>query len=264
MIAFLSDFGHVDPYVGIVKGVIHSIVNDTHVIDLTHEIEPGNIFQASFVLGISYSYFPKGTIFLCVVDPGVGSDRRGIVGAGGGYFFVGPDNGIFSHVSNELDLKFVEIKNKDLFLSEVSVTFHGRDVFGPVAAHLEKGVRLEDIGPGVEDITILNIPKPIKKGNSIQGEILYFDRFGNAITNIPLDLFDGSCKQDVKCLSISVKGHKFPVVDCYESGKGRGVFGILGSHGFLELSIYLGSVRSRLGVNRGDKVEIFCRPLDMD
>ncbi len=254
MIAFLTDFGLRDPYVGIVKGVIHSIAPNTHLIDISHDISPGNIREASIMLKMSYKYFPRGTVFLAVVDPGVGSKRRGLACKIGHWFFVGPDNGLFSHVIREVGAcECHEITNNSLLLKDVSSTFHARDVFGPVAAHLENGFPLDQVGPKADDFIRLDIKDAFFSGENITGEIVYFDRFGNAITNIDTKLMG---RLGAKALQIKLKDHDLPLVACYEMGKDLLAFGIIGSHGYLEISSYLESAQMLLGLETGDQVVV--------
>jgi len=254
MIAFLSDFGLEDPYVGIVKGVIARFSPSSTVVDITHGIRPGHVRQASFVLGVSFQHFPSKTVFLAVVDPGVGSSRRGIVVEAGGHLFVGPDNGIFTHVLKEIDSPWYahEIAVDKVVGHSVSNTFHARDVFAPVAALLEKGWTLEDIGPGIsDDIVMLDISGPEVSVDKVVGEVVYIDHFGNAITNIPMSLLAAAVD-----VTITVKGVHLEIVDCYEEGRGRRAFGIHGSHGYLEISSYMKGAREVLGLQEGDEVVI--------
>lgn len=252
MIAFLTDFGLKDPYVGIVKGVIHSIIQETQIIDISHDVSPGNVWEASFILGLSYEFFPRGTVFLAVVDPGVGSKRRGLACKIGDWFFVGPDNGLFSHVIKKVgNFECHEITNDSLCLKSVSTTFHARDVFGPIAAHLEKGISLDRVGPRNNQIVRFDVKEPVISGKSILGEIVYFDRFGNAFTNIHSRFLKGAEKNG---LQIRVKDNHIPLVSCYEMGKGLLAFGLIGSHGCLEISSYLKSAQKTLGLEIGDPV----------
>ncbi|TLY27641.1 MAG: SAM-dependent chlorinase/fluorinase, partial [Ignavibacteria bacterium] len=146
-IALLTDFGLSDPYVGSMKGVISAIAPGTPILDLSHEVLPQNITQAGYLLWSCYKYFPAGTIFVCVVDPGVGSGRRVLCVDGAGYRFLGPDNGLLQLVLDSLDgYSIVIVENRRYFRNEISPTFHGRDIFAPVAAHLSRGVRSASLG----------------------------------------------------------------------------------------------------------------------
>lgn len=197
MIAILTDFSTKDPYVGIMKGVIHSINKDANIIDITHEIENYNILKASFYLKASYEYFPENTVFLCVVDPGVGSSRLPIACRYNKYFFVGPMNGIFDLVFEEKP-KCVDISNHPFRLKNISNTFHGRDIFAPATAHLDKIKSIDFLGPFIEYKYSISIPKPIYKEGYIEGEILFYDHFGNGITNIKCQNFKYALLEDKK------------------------------------------------------------------
>jgi Uncharacterized conserved protein len=183
MIALLTDFGTDDPYVGIVKAVIYSIEKDVETVDITHNIEPFNILKGAFYLVSSYKYFPKETVFMCVVDPGVGSSRLPIACKYKDYFFVGPMNGIFDMVFEEKPY-CVDISNHPYILKPTSNTFHGRDIFAPASAWIHKLKYIDFLGPKVNYQHSLDIPKPVLKDNTIEGSILFYDRFGNAITNV--------------------------------------------------------------------------------
>ena len=191
-IVLLTDFGIQDPYVGILKGVILSLHPKGIFLDLGHEIEPQNVLQAGHVLEMSYPYFPKGSIFLCVVDPGVGTSRKILCARTRDYFFIGPDNGLLAPaLFREKSVRIREVRNADYFLTKVpSATFQGRDVMAPVAARLSRAPKPEELfkalGPEIKNFRKLAVPAVLKTSRSRQGRILYFDRFGNAITNIRL------------------------------------------------------------------------------
>ncbi|MDD9975858.1 MAG: SAM-dependent chlorinase/fluorinase, partial [Candidatus Poribacteria bacterium] len=190
IITLTTDFGIRDTYVGIMKGVILGINPNVQVVDLTHAIPPQDIYEAAFSIYAAHSYFPRGTIHVIVVDPGVGSDRRAIVCQTDNAFFVCPDNGVLSYLLQSTEnearppVNAVEIQNKAYYLPEVSNTFHGRDIFAPIAAHLSLGIPLEDLGPPVQTLVQLPIQAPELSGNTLTGQIVKIDRFGNAITNI--------------------------------------------------------------------------------
>lgn len=251
MIAFLSDFGLKDPYVGIVKGVVARISPSSKLIDITHDISPGNVKEASFVLSMSFPYFPEKTVFLAVVDPGVGSGRRGIVVEAGGYRFVGPDNGIFSHVLRVIHgpWRAYEIAVDRIAQGTPSRTFHARDVFGPLAALLDSGLSLEDVGPGIGEIVTFDVDLPEISKEKIVGKVVYLDRFGNAITNIPSSIVS-------EPVTIMVRNTTLRLVNSYEEGRGLQGFGIMGSHGYLEISSYLKSVQDTLDLREGDEIII--------
>lgn len=185
VIALITDFGLSDHYVGAMKGVILSICPHAQIIDLTHAIEPQNVQQAAFVLLNSYQYLPIGTIVVAVIDPGVGSSRKPIAVQTDHGFFVGPDNGLFSYVFKQLEIrKIVALQNSKYLLSDVSSTFHGRDIFSPAGAHLARGVPIEELGPALNKLVWLDSPRFEVKTDSIHGEVIYIDRFGNMVTSI--------------------------------------------------------------------------------
>lgn len=272
-IALLTDFGTTDPYVGVMKGVIHSICPQAQVIDLTHAVLPQQIRQAAFLLEGSVSYFAPGTVFLVVIDPGVGTARRSIAIRAGGYFFVGPDNGVFSYVCREMEtVRVVELTNSAYHLPLTSRTFHGRDVFAPVAAHLAYGVRLEMLGEPVADRVDLPSPMLGIKSRHITGEVLHVDHFGNIITSIGFLRWQsserltfeaafgdvGGASLDAKRASVVVgDGQKIsPLRRTYGEAAPGDLMMLVSSGGFLELAVNQGSAASRLNVSIGDKIEL--------
>ena len=189
VIAMLTDFGLVDGYVGVMKGVILSLAPRAVIVDVTHDLPPQAIQAGAFLLRWSYGYFPSGTIHLSIVDPGVGTERGILAMQTSGHFFLAPDNGLLWPVWEEAlalgeSPKLLEVTNKSLWMDRVSPTFHGRDIFSPVAAHLASGVAFEELGTSIDVPRMqMSLPVPVRRGNLWQGEILYIDRFGNLITN---------------------------------------------------------------------------------
>lgn len=194
VITLTTDFGTDDPSAGIMKGVILSIHPGAEIIDLTHGIEPQNVLQAAWVLKAATHYFPEKTVHVAVVDPGVGGQRRPLAVQSGSHTFVGPDNGIFTSVLDS-NSRCIELTQKQYFLKNVSATFHGRDVFAPIAAWIAKGTPLKSLGAPINDPQLLELPKPVWNGKSIEGEIIYIDRFGNAATNVSRELISQHCPQ---------------------------------------------------------------------
>jgi S-adenosylmethionine hydrolase len=185
IITLMTDFGITDGYVGTVKGVILSINPKVTLIDITHKIPSYGIDDAAFILRNASSFFPDGTVHLAVVDPGVGGDRRAIVVQTDKHFFVSPDNGILSYIlDSQKILRIIEIENPKYWLHPVSSTFHTRDIFAPVAAHLTRGIRLNKIGSSVKNPKTFKISRPVYSKRSIKGQVVYIDHFGNLITNI--------------------------------------------------------------------------------
>lgn len=219
--------------------------------DLTHLIPAQDVLQAALTLRFAYRFFPSHTIHLAVVDPGVGSSRKPIVIDSPPYIFVGPDNGIFSFVLGE-DFSVYLLENSHFFLEEISQTFHGRDIFAPVAAHLSLGVPPSAMGRKLERIERLSLPSPVQIGDKIIGQILTFDRFGNAITNIPQQLLGENKRMEIKVGNTLLKG----LSTSYAERPPFTPLAIIGSSGFLEIALNLGSARASLRLRRGDEVEV--------
>lgn len=272
LIALLTDFGTTDTYVGVMKGVMLGINPDLQFVDLTHAIEPQNIKQAAFTLLNSYRYFPKGTVFLVVVDPGVGSKRRPIALTSDAYIFVAPDNGVLSYVLRELGgVRAVELTNSAYRLRETSRTFHGRDIFAPATAHLASGVPLEQFGSPVEKPIMLSEPVCVVENDFITGEVLHIDHFGSLITSIGL-LQWGEARQltltprfgDASPLSfaadrvvVTVGNQAISAIHrTYAEVETGEPLALIGSSGYLELSINGGSFVERFGAHIGDPVTV--------
>lgn len=191
LIALLTDFGTGEHYTGVMKGVILATNPDARIVDITRAVQPYDVRGASLVLGAAAHYFPRGTIHVAVVDPGVGSGRRGVIAATRNYYFVGPDNGVLSCAFDDPLYAWTrELEEDAFFLDEVSSTFHGRDIFAPVAAHLSRGVPPEEFGPVAADPIRLDFPRVEFEGDdAIAGEVIYVDHYGNLITNIDTTAF---------------------------------------------------------------------------
>ena len=266
IITLTTDFGTSDTYVGIMKGVILSINPKAQIVDLTHAIPPQDIYEAAFSIYTAHSYFQKGTIHVIVVDPGVGSDRQAIVSRTDSAFFVCPDNGVLSYLLQNIGneggqlMGSVAIQNSAYYLPEVSNTFHGRDIFAPVAAHLSLGVSLEDIGPPVQTLVQLPIQVPELTDGVLTGQIVKIDRFGNAITNISetaIARLKSASTGGISTYEIrvgSVRLHRFNRAYA-ESGVGKPL-AIIGSSGLLEIAINGGNAKEDLGIKWGDPVVI--------
>ena len=183
IVTLTTDFGHQDSYVASMKGAILSRNPNLHLVDVSHEVPPQDVLMGQMILEDIQPYFPKGTIHLCVVDPGVGTDRLPILAESMGYYYIGPDNGLFSFLLLYDSSKFYRIRT-DLFTKREGATFDGRDVFGPVAAELSKGSPVEDLGEPISSIVDFRIPAATLVGDEIRGEIISIDRFGNLITNV--------------------------------------------------------------------------------
>ncbi len=253
VITFLTDFGWADSYVGQLKGVICSINPEARLVDLTHSIAPGDLFGASFILKTSYRAFPKGTTHLVVVDPGVGSDRRPVIVVSPDYFFVGPDNGVFSYIYDENEVEVFEITTKEYVGEKVGYTFHGRDIFAPVAAHLSLGVGPENMGGRRESFVRISLPELRIRGGTLRGEVIHIDSFGNLITNIPRQAMKGLEDRPL----IEIRGKTMEGVSrSYVEKEEGSLLAIWGSSDLLEISLSRGEADRFLGVKRGEPVMV--------
>ncbi len=237
IITLTTDFGLRDHYVGVMKGVMLSVNENANPVDITHCIDSHDIRAASFVIGNSYRYFPEKTVHLAVVDPGVGSERRPLAVSADGHFFVGPDNGVFSSVIRSCeDFCAREIKNSDYLLKEISSTFHGRDIFAPVAAHLSLGVSFSEIGPQVQNPEVLPSDGYSINGNEVRGTVVYTDKFGNLVTSIPTEAVGGGAGA-----SVSVGGKRVAgISESYSSVEPGEILAVGGSCGYIEISVNQG------------------------
>ena len=262
IITLLTDFGQQDYFVGAMKGVILSINPDARIVDISHEIPPRDIDAAAFNLLSCYEDFPAQTVHAAVVDPGVGSDRRGIAIECAGQFFVGPDNGLFSWIcEREKDWMAVHLTNRRFFRQPVSRTFHGRDIFAPFVAHLSNGTALSEFGEPVRDIVKLDslAPKTIN-GNTIEGRIIHIDRFGNCVTNFSAEHL--SSRATATSWKMLINDREIDSLrESFAEGKRNEIFCIVGSAGFLEISARNASAAELLGVRRGQKVQLISADL---
>lgn len=256
IITLITDFGARDGYVGVMKGVIAGINPEATIIDISHKVSPQDISEAATVLRDSYRYFPKGTVHLVVVDPGVGGNRRPIIVETADYTFIGPDNGVFTPIyeSGEV-LKAIEISNKDLLLPHVSNTFHGRDIFAPAAAAISKGFHISVFGHEVTDYIKMKTSLPRVSGNIMLGEVSHVDNFGNLITNIDKDTF--SSFVGTNGFHINIKNRTILDLDkTYSDGDRGELLALIGSSNRLEISVNQGNAADTLGAEKGRLVEI--------
>jgi S-adenosylmethionine hydrolase len=246
VITLLTDFGTADYFVGAVKGAILSVNPAAVIADITHEIPPQDIAAGAFTLLAAYRTFPAGTIHVAVVDPGVGSTRRPIIVSANDQFFVGPDNGLFTYIyDREPSHRTFHVTSDRFFRPQVSATFHGRDIFAPVAAALSEGIALEEFGAEITDeVRLPSLEPPLR--------IIHIDRFGNCVTNITRDLIDTSKKPTLLIKQRSIRTFKSFYSD--EIGPPNEPFAIWGSAGFLEISMNGQSAAQNLNVKRGDLV----------
>ncbi len=251
IIALLTDFGTRDHYVGVMKGVMAGICAEAQFVDVTHEVAPQDVLAGALELEASYAYFPPGTIFLVVVDPGVGSSRRAIAVDAGGYRFVAPDNGVLTTVLEaHAPRAAVELTDARYARPTVSRTFEGRDRFAPAAAWIAAGVEVTALGGPAGDLRRLTIPRPQVDGDGVRGEVLRVDRFGNLITNLDralVERFAGTDRVEVR-----IEGHLVPVVVAtYAEVAPGAVCALFGSSGHLEVAVNGGSAAEtlRLGLH---------------
>ena len=255
-ISLLTDFGLEDNFVGVMKAVILKINPSVTLVDICHNIKPQDIREAAFLLRSSYKFFPSGTVHLVVVDPGVGSRRKKILVKTKDYFFVGPDNGVLAlALKDDEPLKIIEITNERYFLKRVCDTFHGRDIFAPVAAYLSKGIEPENFGKQINSYSPLELPQPKLKGNQLIGEIIYIDHFGNIITDIDRETFKNFIRN--KKFKIFIKGKIIDKLShSYSEGQRQEPLVLIDSFDFLEIAINSHSASKYLRASQGDIVNI--------
>jgi len=272
VIALLTDFGEEDFFVASLKGVIAGINPSARVIDITHSVPAFNTFAGGFVLYASYSYFPLGTIFLVIVDPGVGSDRKILLVETARHLFIAPDNGVLSLVlEKERIVRAREIRNPDYFLPAVSSTFEGRDKMAPAAAWLSLGVPAEKFGPEAASLYKEKTSQPELRGKELTGSIMYIDKFGNAITNIPAGWLETKvppCSNRIFSLKLERRvqagtglsdRHEAVFRKTYDSAEKNELIILEGSLGSLELVVREGSAASRLKVRAGDGIALILK-----
>ncbi|MBI4880648.1 MAG: SAM-dependent chlorinase/fluorinase [Planctomycetes bacterium] len=258
IITLLTDFGLHEPYVGVMKGVILGICPEACIVDLTHQVEAREVMEANFALHGAFPYFPAGTIHVVVVDPGVGSSRRILCARSRGMTFLAPDNGVLTGVFQPGD-EIRAVTNGRMFLGgPISHTFHGRDIFAPVAARLLAGARFADVGGPVSDPVTLDLPQPVRqRSGSLMGTIIHIDQFGNLISNIR--------KHDVEALPenarvVSFRGQEIGrLVESYASVERGAPLAIVDSFGFLEIAVNSGSAAKHFNGARGDPLHLGLR-----
>lgn len=251
-IALLTDFGTRDWYVACVKGVILTICPRARLVDVTHEVPPFNMVAGAFILAQAASWFPQGTIFVCVVDPGVGTARRVLAAQADGRLFVGPDNGLLSLVLGRATRpRVVHATNRAYWLPQVSHTFHGRDIMGPVGAHLAHGVPLSRLGRPAASFHPLPVPSLRRAANRVTGSVIYIDHFGNLMTNLPSSLL---VRQ--RHARLAYQSRRCPVVPSYGAGKAGALVAVAGSTGYIELAVRNGSAAARCRARVGERVAL--------
>ncbi len=255
-ITLTTDFGYDSWFVGTMKGVIHSINSDATVIDLTHGIKAYAIREAAFTLMVNYRYFAKGAIHVIVVDPGVGGSRRPIVAVSESYIFIAPDNGVLTPVLlQETPYNVYHATNTDYFLTPVSSTFHGRDIFAPLAAHISNGIDINTIGEQINDPVMLDnfsFPDTTDSSSTLLATIIHVDHFGNLITNVPAERVTESISVSLSDNSITI-ARLCTSFDSVCAGK---PLLVVGSSGFLEIAVNQGNASEQFHIQEGDTVRI--------
>lgn len=265
VITLMTDFGLKDGNVGVMKGVIWGICPAAQIADLSHLIGAQNIREAEFLLARHATYFPKGTIHVVVVDPGVGTARRPMAARIGDWFYVGPDNGTITALLEQAEqegwpCEFVELNRKKHWLPDVSFVFHGRDIFAPTAAHLANGVPLSDLGSAFSDPVRLPLPKPSQTKDGWRGEVLYIDHFGSVASNIRSEHLALAPTQKEKIV-VRVGGAEIRgLVNTFGERPQGELIALFGSTGNLIVSVVNGNASSKLGVKVGDPFEAIVPP----
>jgi hypothetical protein len=264
VISLMTDFGVKDGNVGVMKGVIWGICPTAQISDLSHMIQAQNIREAAYIFARSVPYFPKGSIHVVVVDPGVGTERRPMAAQIGDWFYVGPDNGTITGLLERAgqtgwQTTFVELDQVKYWLPTVSFVFHGRDIFSPVAAHLANGVPLHDLGTSLKDPVRLELPKPERTKDGWRGEVILIDHFGNIGSNIRVENL-GEAMEHKEDIIVRINGLDITgMVNTFGERSAGELVALLGSTGNLGISVVNGNAAERLGTNVGDAVEVILR-----
>lgn len=259
IITITTDFGLRDPYQGAIKGVVLKLNPRANIVDITHLITPGDIVEGAFILSGAAPFFPESTVHLAVVDPGVGTRRRPVLIETARFFFVGPDNGLLSMAAERDGIKrVIELTNKEYFLPEVSETFHGRDIFAPVAAHLALGADPGSFGPLVQEAHGLESAQPTSEGGLLRGTVIHVDYFGNLITNIRGEyLMEHITRTGPGRVEAAINGRRISGLSSTYGSVEKGALAVLiGSSGYMEIALNRGSASKELGAGRGSGVEL--------
>lgn len=258
IITLTTDFGLKDPYVAEIKAVILNICPNALIVDVTHEVEKFNIRMGAYVLACTSQYFPKGTIHMAVVDPGVGTERRAILIQAKHAFYIGPDNGVLALAAKNQRIKHVyEIRNRQFMMPRISNTFHGRDIFAPAAAHLANGTSPAEFGPEIEEIVTPKFVKVVGRDGILVGEVLHVDGFGNVVTNFgekELELIGVKDSVNVEFRSVRLK---LKLCRAYAEVEPHKPLAIIGSHNFLEIAVNQGNAAETFKIKAGDKVKLY-------
>lgn len=254
LVTLTTDFGNRDPYVAAMKGVVWGAAPGCCILDLSHEIAPHNILEGALFLASALPYFPRKTIHVAVVDPGVGTSRRPIVVSAEGQMVVCPDNGLLTLYTRQHPLVEARVITNPRFMGEqISPTFHGRDIFAPTAGRLACGAAPAEVGEQIDEIKLLDIPIPIRDENRcIRGQVIHIDRFGNLITNIHRSIVGDAPPQGVRA-----QEHRFENLrETYGDVASGEPLALFGSFDYLEIAVNQGDAASQLGLARGDMIEV--------
>lgn len=258
IITLTTDFGLKDPYVAEMKAVILEISPSVRIVDITHQIDKFNVRMGAYTLAAACPYFPKGTIHVAVIDPGVGTQRKAILVQTKKGYFVGPDNGVLTLAAKSDGIKHTyRIENPKFMLPEISNTFHGRDIFAPTAAHLANGVSPLEFGPDIRRIVMAKFAKIVKRNNSLTGEVMSIDDFGNIITNLKGEDLELMGVRTVVKIKLENSTLKLRLCKAYSEVEVQKPLVIIGNHNFIEISINQGNAAEDLGIKAGDKVTVY-------
>lgn len=257
IITLTTDYGTGDHLVGVMKGVILGINPDVTIVDITHGVLPHDILDGALTIGQAYKYFPPKTIHVVVVDPGVGTTRRPVLVASDQQYLIGPDNGVFSSVYDQTEALYVwDIISDHYFRQPISKTFHGRDIFAPVAAWLSKSWQTSAFGEAITDFVRFGIPKPKASGNTVKGIVLRIDHFGNLITNLTAADVPALTADNGKFTIRAGNAQVTKVVPTFAQGAAGEAVGVIGSSGYLEISVNKANAARTLGIARGTEVTV--------
>ena len=257
IVTLTTDYGTNDHLVGVMKGVILSINPEINIVDITHSVLPHDLLDGALAIGQAYKYFPPKTVHVVVVDPSVGTERRPILVAGDTHYFVAPDNGVLSSVYDQSEALYAwNIVSEHYFRNPVSKTFHGRDIFAPVAAWMTKSWQTSAFGEPITDFVRFTIPKPKVSGNTAKGIVLRVDYFGNLVTNFTPGDVPALAAADGKFTIRAGNGAITKMVPTFANGAAGEAVGVIGSSGYLEIAVNKGSAARTLGVGRGAEVTV--------
>lgn len=257
IITLTTDFGLKDPYVAEMKAVIFQICPKAILVDITHELEKFNVRMGAFILSCAAGYFPNGTIHVAVVDPSVGTKRRPIMIETERGLFIGPDNGVLLLAAEKEGVRnYREITNRSLMLPEIANTFHGRDIFAPIAAHLASGIETEEIGPKIDKIVRPLFAKVTNRKAGVNGEVLHVDSFGNIITNIMEVHISQIGQGNWLKTKLARREVKLRLRKTYGEASRNELLALIGSHGYLEIAVNQGSAVEKFHAKRGDKISV--------